>query len=91
MYEVITTKSFRKAYKRVSKSKSFREEEFNYVLELLRNDKEIPKIYRDHALTGEYKGFRDIHIAPDMILIYLKIRNILVLELVNIGSHCEVF
>lgn len=91
MYNVVTTKSFRKSFKRISKSKTFNIEEFEYILDLLKNDKDIPVKYRDHALSGEYKGFRDIHIQPDIVLLYLKIQKILVLEIVNIGTHSDLF
>ena len=91
MYQVVTTKSFRKSFKKVSKYKNFKEDEFLKVLSLLSSDTELPAKYKDHALVGEYKGFRDLHIAPDIILLYTKIQNILVLELVNIGSHSELF
>lgn len=39
------------------------------VLELLVNDKPLPIKNRDHPLTGPYKGFRDCHIKPDIVLI----------------------
>jgi mRNA interferase YafQ len=91
MYDVVTTKSFRKSFKRLIKNKNFNQEEFEFILDLLKNDKDIPVKYRDHALSGDYKGFRDIHIQPDVVLLYIKIQKILVLELVNIGSHSELF
>ena len=91
MYKVLTTKSFRKSYKRVEKYKNFNIEDFDFIIDLLKSNKEIPIKYRDHALAGDLKGFRDIHIAPDIILLYTKIQNILVLELVNIGSHSDIF
>lgn len=91
MYSIVTTKAFRKSYKRVSKYKNFNQEEFKFILDLLKKDESIPIKYRDHALSGEYKGFRDIHIAPDIVLLYTKIQSILVLELVDIGSHSDLF
>lgn len=30
----------------------------------------LPEKYRDHALTGNWKGYRDCHIKPDLVLIY---------------------
>jgi hypothetical protein len=44
--------------------------------------------YFDHALSGEWRDFRDCHIRPDLILIYRKpdAEN---LELVRLGSHSE--
>lgn len=91
MYQIVTTRSFRKSFKRVLRGKTFNIQEFEYVVGLLEKGKILPPKYRDHALTGEYKGFRDVHIQPDVVLLYLKIESILVLELVNIGSHSELF
>ena len=91
MLKVLTTKSFRKSYKRVEKYKNFNIGEFDFVIDLLKSNKDIPLKYRDHGLGGDMKGFRDIHIAPDIVLIYTKIQSILVLELVDIGSHSDIF
>ena len=91
MYSVITTKSFRKSYKRVSKYASFDLDEFDKLLSILSSGEQIPEKYRDHALGGSLKGFRDVHLTPDIVILYTKIQNILVLELVDIGSHSELF
>jgi mRNA interferase YafQ len=60
------------------------------VLELLVIDKPLPIKNRDHPLTGPYKGFRDCHIKPDVVLIYSK-PNKNTLWLARIGTHSEVF
>jgi mRNA interferase YafQ len=60
------------------------------ILNLLEADKLLPAKYRDHALTGLYKGYRDCHIKPDVVLIYSKPDKD-TLWLARIGSHSEVF
>lgn len=45
--------------------------------------------YRDHALVGNWKGFRECHIQPDWLLIY-RIEND-ELQLARTGSHAELF
>ena len=47
--------------------------------------------YRDHALSGDYKGTRECHIEPDWLLIYEILDDILVLMLYRLGSHSELF
>ena len=37
--------------------------------------------YRDHALTGNYVGFRECHIQPDWLLIYMINHNDLIFSL----------
>lgn len=47
--------------------------------------------YCDHALSGNYVGFRECHIKPDWLLVYLIEDNILTLTLVDTGSHSDIF
>ena len=53
---------------------------------LLRGDV-LDSKYRDHALVGKWQGFRECHISPDWLLIYLKNENQLILTLTRTGSH----
>ena len=57
----------------------------------LANNEELASKYKDHALIGSYKGFRECHIKPDLLLIYKKQNEILLLTCVEIGSHSELF
>lgn len=59
------------------------------VLYLLLNDKPLPQQYKDHDLIGNWKGFRECHIKPDLLLIYRK--NDDLLQLVRLGSHSDLF
>jgi len=45
--------------------------------------------YRDHPLTGNWRGYRDCHIQPDWLLIY-RIADV-ELQLIRTGSHAELF
>lgn len=45
--------------------------------------------YRDHVLSGNWKGFRECHIQPDWLLIYCIEGD--ELQLVRTGSHAELF
>lgn len=45
--------------------------------------------YKDHELKGRYKGYRECHIQPDWLLIYLIEEDILTLTLVDTGSHAD--
>ncbi len=46
---------------------------------------------RDHELKGELKNFRECHIQPDWLLIYLLENDILTLTLVDTGTHADLF
>ena len=56
---------------------------------LLIGDRPLPPRYKDHALDGGWKDFRDCHIEPDWLLIY-KIEGD-DLYLVRTGTHSDLF
>ena len=43
----------------------------------------------DHGLTGNYARHRECHVLPDLLLIYRIYKNILILALVNTGTHSD--
>lgn len=59
------------------------------VLTLLLAAAPLPASFKDHALTGDWKGHRDCHIEPDWLLIYRIDGNDLVLE--RTGTHADLF
>ena len=59
------------------------------VMHHLLNGKNLPEKYKDHALSGNWKGFRDCHIKNDLVLIYHV--NNEGLTLVRLNTHSEVF
>lgn len=61
------------------------------VVDTLRQGKELGEKYRDHSLSGNFAGFRECHIKPDWLLIYLIENDILTLTLVDTGSHSDLF
>ncbi len=61
------------------------------VVDLLRQGKQLEERYHDHGLTGDLAGFRECHIKPDWLLIYLIENDILTLTLIDTGSHPDLF
>ncbi|MCL1903609.1 MAG: type II toxin-antitoxin system YafQ family toxin [Oscillospiraceae bacterium] len=60
------------------------------VITILANDEILPPKHRDHALTGNWAGFRECHITPDWLLVYRKSDNgELLLVLVRLTSHSQ--
>jgi len=66
------------------------------VITLLASDSQLPERYRDHALTGNWGEARDIHIHPDLVLVYAKPvdkgkgnKDLQILRLERIGAHSE--
>lgn len=61
------------------------------VITMLQNDIPLEEKYRDHELKGKYQGFKECHIQPDWLLIYLKENDVLTLTLVDTGTHADLF
>ena len=61
------------------------------VVNLLRQGRQLEERYHDHGLTGDLAGFRECHIKPDWLLIYLIENDILTLTLIDTGSHSDLF
>jgi mRNA interferase YafQ len=80
---------FKRDYKREKKANPSLDAILMPVLNLLATDGALPARLSDHALRGEWKGFRDCHVKPDLVLIYAKTEG--VLSLARLGSHSELF
>jgi mRNA interferase YafQ len=82
------TARFHKDYKRALKSLPSLQSDLQPVIDMLAADTLLPVKNRDHPLKGEWMGFRDCHIRPDLVLIYRKFEPKM-LELTRLGSHSE--
>ena len=91
MRDIEFTSQFKKDYKRVKKDSNYKDltSILDPVLELLINDEQLASNFRVHKLVGQYKGFDECHLKPDLLMIYLKLDN--KLRLVRLGSHSELF
>lgn len=90
MLELKTTAQFRKDYKR-AKKRGYNLTLLQDVLEILCAEKTLDAKYKDHALVGAYKGFRECHIQPDWLLIYTIDKDKLILVAARTGSHADLF
>ena len=61
------------------------------VLQTLIEEKPLDPKHNDHALTGNYAGFRECHIQPDWLLIYAVDNGSLILTATRTGSHSDLF
>jgi mRNA interferase YafQ len=59
------------------------------VMERLFLDKPLAGKHRDHALTGDYKSYRECHILPDWLLIYQNTKDLLIVD--RLGTHADLF
>lgn len=66
-------------------------DELNTVVDWLAAGQALPDRNRDHALTGDYIGFRECHIRPDWLLVYRVDGDALELFLFRTGMHSDLF
>lgn len=59
------------------------------VISILVGESPLPATYGDHPLKGDWKGFRDLHLEPDWLLIYRVAGN--ELQLARTGTHADLF
>lgn len=90
MYDLILTGKFKKSLK-LAKKRGLNISLLEEVVNILQSGGELDKKYRDHELKGKYKNFRECHIQPDWLLIYLIENDILTLTLVDTGTHADLF
>lgn len=89
-YDLKITRQYEKDVK-LAKKRGLNVKKLIDVVGLLVNDKELPILCRDHALVGNYQGYRECHISPDWLLIYEKDIEIKLVTLVRTGSHSDLF
>ena len=88
--ELHTAKSFRKDYKKLSKTET---DETDLVIKKLLNGETLAPKYRDHVLHGNYEGYRECHVFSDLLLIYKRMitGELLVVTVYRINSHTNIF
>ena len=89
-YEVKLTTQFKKDFKQAMK-RGLKIKLLEDVISKLAMGEALPESNRDHALTGDWKGFRECHILPDWLLIYRIENDVLVLTLTRTGTHSDLF
>ena len=90
MLEVVLSNRFKKDLKLAAR-RGMDLRELDSIVERLAAQLPLPDRNRDHALTGDYVGFRECHIRPDWLLVYRIEDDVLVLTLSRTGSHSDLF
>lgn len=90
MYDIRMTSRYSKAYKHMRK-RGMNMNLLNEVVDTLRRGEKLAPKHKDHALMGNYKGFRECHIKPDWLLLYSINKSTLILVLTDTGTHADIF
>ena len=89
MLRPVYTPHFRRDVKKVS-SRGYDMAKLRAAIDmLLENRRPLPARFRDHALKGEWKVYREIHIEPDWLLVY-RIRGE-ECAFARTGTHSDIF
>ncbi len=90
VYELAKTSQFKASLKR-AKKRGLNISLLEDVIEKLRTDVPLEERFHNHELVGKYKGVWECHVQPDWLLLYLKDEDVLVLTLVDTGTHSDIF
>ena len=90
MYKIRPSTKFQKDLKKVQK-RGYDISLLTTVLNILANGESLPQKYKDHNLSGNYKGCGECHITPDWLLIYEILDDELILYLTRTGTHSDLF
>ena len=86
--KLFRTKTFKKEYTKVKMTDTQYVKYLKYLVLLLEEDT-LPPESKDHSLNGEYVGFREFHLAGDLLIIYMIEDDIL--RMARIGTHSQLF
>ncbi len=89
-YTVKPTSQFKKDYKLAMK-RGLDISLLEDIIAKLALGESLPEKNRDHALNGNWNGYRECHILPDWLLIYKLEDNVLILTLARTGTHSNLF
>ena len=90
MLDVVLSNRFKKDLKLAAK-RGLDLDALNAIVDQLAAGQPLPDKNRDHALTGDYIGFRECHIRPDWLLVYRVDGEDLILFLFRPASHTDLF
>lgn len=93
MYTIRRSKDFEISAQRLKYSgiKVSVKKKIEQTIDMLASGQRLPLSYKDHKLSGKFSEFRECHIKGDLLLIYKIEKENLILVLVDIGSHSQLF
>jgi mRNA interferase YafQ len=87
---IIISTAFKKDYKRFSNNEVIISAVDKVIL-LLEVGNLLPKEYKEHPLKGNYKGYIDCHIFPDLVMIFKRDIENDSIKLARLGNHSQLF
>lgn len=89
MLKIRYSNQFKKDFKKVRNSPIPDLKVLFEVISILEKNLSLDKKYKDHELSGNWTKFRECHIKPDLLLIYIVTFD--ELQLARLGTHSDLF
>ena len=90
MYQITKTNTFKKCVKNYENNDKVIDRLKEIFADLIQG-KSLLGTYKDHPLKGNFMGFRECHIFPNILLIYKINETEKLITLSYIGSHSDLF
>ena len=87
-YKLDFTNTFSKDLKK-AKKRGYNIKLLSAVVDMLQSGEPLPDRNKDHALKGDWAGYRECHIQPDWLLVYKIYEDKLLLVLNRTGTHSD--
>ena len=91
MYTVLLSHKYKKSLKKIKKSGKYNISDIEDIVSIISSGKKLDTKYQDHNLNGKMSDYRECHIKPDLLLVYQIKKDKLILLLVNISKHSNLF
>lgn len=94
MFSLSYTSQFEKDLKLIKKRSV---KDLNLCLNFLKNELRytgvggLPRKYKAHKLTGNYKEHWECHIKPNLLIIWIEVTDNMEIKLIRIGTHSDLF
>ncbi len=88
MRQIRRSGKFKRDYKKAAMS-ARDIETLRSVINTIAFGKKLNKKFRDHPLSGEWGGYRELHLKSNWLLIYKTTKK--ELRLARLGSHSQLF
>lgn len=85
------SRKYKKSFKKLKKSGNFNQEKVKLIVYKLINGELLDPKHKEHQLNGKFSKYRECHIENDLLLIYEISVEENYLELIDIGSHSDLF
>lgn len=90
MLQVEYTAQFKRDLK-LSKRRNKKLGSLHAIMSLTESEKPLSKKIKDHSLSGNWTGHRELHIEADWLLIYKIIPSQQTVIFVRTGTHADLF